>query len=87
MGIIPTILVRLIYVVEILIIIESLMSWIIRDNRNEILNSLRTITNPILEPLRKLQDNFLPSSMGIDLSPLLALILLQILTRVIIIIL
>lgn len=87
MGIIPTVLVRLIDVVEILIIVECFMSWIIRDNQNEILNSLRTITNPILEPFRKLQDNFLPNSMGIDFSPLIALILLQILTKVIYIIL
>lgn len=87
MGIIPNILVKIINAVEIIIIVECLLSWIVRDDRNEILNTLKVITDPILEPLKILQDKLLPRNIGIDFSPLIALLLLQILARIIYIIL
>ena len=66
--------------VELMILIESLLSWFIRDGRNEIMNLLRTITNPILEPFRRIQEKFF-GNIGIDLSPLFAILVLQLIRR------
>jgi len=82
MGIIQSTISNIIQFVILLIIAESLLSWIIRDGRNEIMNILRTITNPILEPFRRIQERFF-GNMGIDLSPLFAIIVLQMISKVV----
>lgn len=86
MGIIPRIIGNIIYAVELIILVECILSWFIRDGRNEIMRILRTITNPILEPFRRLQDNFL-GNMAVDLSPFLAILALQLIAKLIFIIL
>ena len=82
MGIIQSTIAHIIQFVILLIIAESLLSWIIRDGRNEMMNILRTITNPILEPFRRIQERFF-GNMGIDLSPLFAIIVLQMISKVV----
>ena len=80
MGIIQSIIANIIQCVILLIIVESLLSWVVRDQRNEMMNILRTFTNPILEPFRRIQERF-PGNIGIDLSPLFAIIVLQMISR------
>ena len=82
MGIIRNIIANILNAVELMILIECLLSWFIRDGRNEIMNLLRTITNPILEPFRRIQERFF-GNMNIDLSPFLAILVLQLLRRTI----
>lgn len=76
MGIIQNIIANILQAIVLMIILESLLSWFIQDGRNEIMNLLRTITNPILEPFRRIQDRFFGNT-GMDLSPLFAIIVLQ----------
>jgi YggT family protein len=80
MDIIQDIIGNLLQLVVLLIFLQSLLSWVIRDGRNEFMNLLSTITNPILEPFRRIQDRFFGNS-GIDISPLLAIIVLQTIRR------
>ncbi|MBD7910055.1 MULTISPECIES: YggT family protein [Clostridium] len=80
MEIIIKILLTFIRFYELIIFIECILSWIIQDSRNEIMNLLRTITNPILEPFRRLQYKYF-GNVGIDVSPIFALILLQMISR------
>jgi YggT family protein len=80
MGIIQNIIANIIHAVELMILIKCLLSWFIRDGRNEIMNLLSTITNPILEPFRRIQEKFF-GNIGIDLSPLFAILVLQFLRR------
>lgn len=80
MGIIQSIIANILHAVELMILIECLLSWFIRDGRNEIMNLLRTITNPILEPFRRIQERFF-GNINIDLSPLFAILVLQLLRR------
>ena len=56
------------------IIIRSLMSWFQLDPNNIFVNFVHTITEPILAPLRRI----LPRLEMIDLSPMVAIILLYI---------
>lgn len=56
------------------------MSWIQPDPRNPIVIFLHDITEPILAPLRRI----IPRIGMIDLSPMVAIILLNIIGRVIV---
>jgi YggT family protein len=62
------------YVLIVAIIIRSLMSWFPVDPKNTLVNIVHTITEPILAPLRRV----LPRLEMIDLSPMVAIILLYV---------
>ena len=62
------------YVLIVAIIIRSLMSWFPIDPNNIFVNIVHTITEPILAPLRRI----VPRLEMIDLSPMLAIILLYV---------
>ncbi len=54
-----------------IIIIQAVLSWVHPDPRSPIVRFLYNITEPVLAPIRR----FLPM-MGIDLSPLVVLLVL-----------
>ncbi len=60
------------------IIARALASWFVQDPGNPILAMLNDITEPIVGPVRR----FMPNTGMIDFSPLVALIILQILRSV-----
>ncbi len=60
-----------------LILIRAVLSWFVRDYGNQLYRILIKVTEPVLAPLRRV----LPR-MGIDLSPMVAIVLIQIATRV-----
>jgi YggT family protein len=55
------------------IIIQAFLSWIAPDPRNPIVSVLNSITAPILSKARTV----LPSTPGVDFSPIIALVALQ----------
>src|SRR3972149_1280484 len=61
------------WILSIAIFIRVIISWVGLDPRNPVVVFLHDITEPILSPLRQ----FLPRLGMLDLSPLLALILLN----------
>ena len=67
-------------VLEVIIVIECLGSWIIQDSGNEIMRFLNSITSPVLEPFRQIQYKFL-GNLPIDLSPIFAIFAIQIVER------
>ena len=60
-------------VLVIAIIIRALMSWIMPQDGSGLTRVLLDITEPILAPIRRV----LPPVAGIDFSPILAMILVQ----------
>ena len=60
-------------VLWIAILIRALMSWVMPQEGSGFSRVLRDITEPILAPIRRV----MPPLGGIDLSPLLAIILIQ----------
>ncbi|HAR61962.1 MAG: YggT family protein [Candidatus Margulisiibacteriota bacterium] len=56
-----------------LLIARVILSWIPHNPSHPIVQLLYTLTDPILEPFRKLLPS---SSMGIDFSPIIAFIVL-----------
>ena len=55
------------------IIIRALLSWVNPDPYNPIVQFLTRITEPVLRPLRKLVPTH---RLGIDLSPLIAILII-----------
>lgn len=63
------------------ILIRVLISWIPNlDPYNPIVRLLRQITDPVLEPARRI----IPPLGGIDISPIVVIIVLQLLERLLI---
>ena len=69
--------VRIIQIYNILIIARVLASWIVRNPYNRLYHFLITITEPVLGLIRRI----LPPIMGLDLSPIIAFFLLDLLSR------
>ncbi|MGE4357492.1 MAG: YggT family protein [Candidatus Omnitrophota bacterium] len=55
-----------------LILIRAIISWVNPDPFNPIVQFLHYTTEPILRPIRRI----IPSTFGIDISPLLAFLLI-----------
>ena len=62
-------------IINMLIIIRVLLSWFNVSSYNQYIRFLYTITEPILAPFRNLLSSF---NMGIDISPMIAIIALSI---------
>ncbi|PKN77843.1 MAG: hypothetical protein CVU48_10195 [Candidatus Cloacimonetes bacterium HGW-Cloacimonetes-1] len=69
-------LVRTLNVYSYIILARVIMSWIIQDPYNKFYQFLYRITEPVLAPIR----NILPS-MGLDLSPIIVFLAIDILSR------
>lgn len=77
----------LLYIVEICIIIEALLSWLPgRIGRNTFTMALEKITEPFLYIGRRLQYAILPNS-PIDFSPIVGFLIIRVLRNLIVIIL
>jgi YggT family protein len=57
--------------------LRAIISWFALDPRNPLVEVLDQITEPILSPLRRI----VPRIGMIDITPLVAIILLQVLAR------
>ena len=82
MRVLNTFVVLLARALNLAIFARILLSWMPVDKGNRLVRILYEITEPILGPIRRL----IPAFGGLDLSPLIALILIQVAERVLIII-
>lgn len=64
-------------ILSIAIFIRVILSWVGMDPRNPVVIFLHDITEPILSPIRQ----FMPRVGMLDLSPLVAIIILQLVAR------
>ena len=71
------------YVLNISILAEVIFSYIPNARAMSIYNVLVSINNPILEPIRRLQSRFL-GDMMIDFSPIVAILLLNMISGILI---
>lgn len=70
------IVVALLNLLAIAIIIRALLSWIDPMGRNQITQALDVVTEPVLRPVR----NLIGAVGGFDLSPIIVLVLIQVLS-------
>lgn len=60
-----------------LIVVASVMSWFNPDPRNPAVKAVNAVVDPLLHPIRAI----LPEGLGIDFSPMVALLILSALQR------
>ena len=80
MGYLVTFLDLLLTILGFAIIIRALLSWVSIDPYNPLVQILFQITEPILAPLRRIIP---PIGGMMDISPIVALIILQVLQAII----
>lgn len=81
MSTVLTIITQLFRVYEFLILIRVILSWVSPNSYHPAVQLLYRITEPVLAPLRRLIP---PIGGTIDVSPVIALILLEIVNQVIV---
>jgi YggT family protein len=71
----------LLQIYSLLIIIRAVVSWVRVNPRNTLVQILNALTDPILVPLQKVIP---PIGGSIDISPLVAIVILQLLGNVLV---
>lgn len=64
-----------------IIFIRAIISWVSPDPYNPIVQALYRLTEPVLRPIRRVLLRSM-GNIGIDFSPLIAIILLQIFGKI-----
>jgi YggT family protein len=62
------------------ILLRVLFSWINPDPRNALVHLIYQVTEPILAPLRR----YIPPFGGLDITPMIALLLLELVHRLLV---
>ena len=68
-------LAQLIDLYSLIVLIAVVLSWVRLDPRNPVVTAIYRLTEPVLAPIRKA----LPPMGGLDLSPMVLLLVLQVL--------
>jgi YggT family protein len=69
----------LIRLLALAILFRALLSWFVRDPYNPLVQALDAVTEPILQPLRQV----IPRMGMIDLTPMVAIILLTVIAELV----
>jgi YggT family protein len=80
MQVIITFISILATVLTLAVFIRALMSWIMPNDSTGLTRVLQDITEPVLRPIRRV----LPPVSGIDFSPIVAMIVIQVVSQVLI---
>ncbi len=75
------ILYKILYYIQLLVLIRVIASYFIRDFSNPIYRVLYSITEPFLSPFRAILPK---SSMGLDFSPIICYLFIEILRSIVI---
>ena len=70
-------LIQLIHLYEIILFAAALSTWIAPGRDHPVFRLLRSLTTPVLKPLRPL----IPQMGGMDITPAVAILLLEVLAR------
>jgi YggT family protein len=79
-GVLISLVSGLLQLLTILIVLRAILTWIPSvDYRHPLMRVIMQLTDPILEPIRRV----LPPVGGFDFSPLVAILLLQLVSKLI----
>lgn len=76
----PALIALFIQLYSMVILARVLMSWVQIDPNSPLARTLIDVTEPVLKPIRDL----LPPTAGLDFSPIIAIILLQVVGQLLI---
>lgn len=80
MAIISTFISILATVLTLAVFIRALLSWIMPNDSSGLTTVLLDVTEPVLRPIRRI----LPPVSGIDFSPIVAMIAIQVVSNILI---
>ncbi|MGV8983761.1 YggT family protein [Clostridium sp.] len=69
-------------ILEYAILIEVILSWVYAGRTNQYIEILHKVTDPLLQPGRKIQERYFSNTM-IDFSPIIALAIIWGLEKII----
>ncbi len=76
---------KAIWLYMIIVFVNAILSWFIHSSRNMTLRQIYWITNqlvnPVLDPIRRVLSP-MTRNFGIDISPIILILLLQVLERI-----
>ncbi len=64
------------------IFIEVILSWVYANRTNQYIELLHKVTNPLLQPGRKIQNRYF-NNMMVDFSPIIAIFIIMILKNIV----
>jgi len=70
----------ILWLLNLAILLRALFSWINPDPYNALVRLVHQITEPILAPLRR----YIPPVAGMDITPIVAIVILELLHRILI---
>ncbi|MDR3053687.1 MAG: YggT family protein [Coriobacteriales bacterium] len=79
---VASILVQAVNLYVILIVVWAIFSWF--DHSKGVLNDIYKVLDAVVSPYINLFKRFIPPIGGIDLSPILAIVLLQLVVRLLV---
>jgi len=80
MSIMANAIIYFVQVVNFLILLRVIMSWVVRDYSHPFVQFIYQVTDPILKPFRDLLEKFGVGGM-VDFSPIFAMISIQIIAN------
>lgn len=72
------IIIKFLHLYELILLARVLISWVNPDPYNPIVQFLRTVTDPVLVPLRRIIP---PIGGTLDLSPMIAILLIELIIQ------
>lgn len=83
MGLIQASLIQFLNIIVYMILVRAVLSWFVRDLNNPVIRFLFEVTEPLLAPFREIQ-NKIGITGGIDFSPILLFLVIEMLKNAII---
>lgn len=84
MNLVQLSLLQFLDIIFYMVLVRAVLSWFVRDLSNPIVRFLYEVTEPLLVPFRNLQ-NKLGIDFGLDFSPILLFLVIEMLKRFIIV--
>ena len=79
--IIRNLIVDILQIYSLLIIIRAVLSWVQVDRRNQFARILCNLTDPVLNPIQRVVP---PIGGTLDISPIIALVIVQVIKAIVI---
>lgn len=67
-----------------MVLIRAVLSWFVRDLGNPVVRFLYEVTEPLLAPFRNLQDK-IGLNFGLDFSPILLFLVIEVLKQMVLV--
>lgn len=83
MNLIQASLIQFLNIIVYMILVRAVLSWFVRDLKNPLVKFLYDVTEPLLAPFREIQHK-LGINIGLDFSPILLFLVIELLKNAVV---